>query len=121
MRKDDALEILVELNHLEGKLFAFLGVRVILLHEVLGSGETFYAILKLHYGTLVHEFDDSTLVYAAFSEYSGKYVPRILLELLVTERETTVDRVDVEYNNLDVGTNLSKFRGVLDLLGPREV
>ena len=60
-------------------------------------------------------------MYTAFSESGFEYVPRILFELLVTERETTVVLVDVENNNFDVGANLSEFRGVLNLLSSREV
>ncbi len=56
-----------------------------------------------------------------YSEYSLEDIPRILLELLVTEAETTVLLVDIENDNINVSTNLSELAGMLDLLGPREI
>ena len=88
---------------------------------MLGSSKAFNTIFELNYGTLVHEFNDSAFVNATFSEGVLEYVPGVLFELLVTEREAAVVLVDFENNNLDVGANLSELRGVLDLLGPREV
>ena len=38
-----------------------------------------------------------------------EYIPRIVLELLVAERETAVLLVDVENDNVDLSTNLSEL------------
>ena len=121
VREDDALAVLVELDYLESELLAFLSVRAVFLSEVLGSSETFNAIFELYNSTLVHQLSDRTFVNATFSEYTFEYVPRILFELLVTEREATVVRVDFENDNFDISTDLSEFRRMLNLLRPREV
>ena len=50
-----------------------------------------------------------------------EYIPRILLELLVTEAQATVVSVNLKNLNVEHGTDLCELRGMLDLLGPREV
>ena len=119
--EDDALAVLVELDNLELELFAGLSVAAVLLNEVLGRGEAFYTIGKLYDSALVEELDDGAFVNAAFSEDAFEDIPRILFELLVAERETTVGLVDFEDNYLDVSANLRELRGVLNLLRPGEV
>ena len=119
--EDDALAVLVELNHLEGEGFALNSVAAVFLHEVLGSGKAFNALLELNYGTLLKHFDDGTFVDATLREYTFEYIPRILAELLVAEAETTVVLVDFENDYLNLCANLSELRGMLYLLGPREV
>ena len=121
MAEEDALALLVELEHLEGKLFAFLCLRAIFLLEVLRRAETFYTILQLNDSALLDELGDGALVNATLREYGGEYVPGVLLELLVTEAEATVVLVDFEDNHFNVGAELCELSGVLDLLRPAEV
>ena len=121
MAEDDALAVLVELDYLELELLVQLSLRTVLLNEVLGSSEAFYAILQLDNGTLVQEFDDSTLVDRILSEYGLEYVPGVLLQLLVAERETTVNLVNLQYANVDDLAYLGELIGVLNLLGPAQV
>ena len=64
VREDDALGLLDELNHLEGQLLVELSLASILLHEVLGSGKAFHAILELDNGTLVEQLCDGAFVHA---------------------------------------------------------
>ena len=97
VREEDALAVLVELEHNEVELVVKLSLAAIFLHEVLRSYEAFNAILELNNSTLVVKFDDSTFVSATFGEYSFEYIPRIFFELLVTEAETTVFLVDFEH------------------------
>ena len=53
---------------------------------------------------------------------SLELVPRILLKLLVTQRQATVLLVDFEHYDLQVGADLSvNSRRMLDLLGPGQV
>ena len=121
MREDDALGVLVELNHLEVELLVELCARAVSLDEVLGSGKALYAVGECDHGTLLYHLDDGALVYRANGEDGLEYIPRILLELLVAKREATLLLVYLEHLNVDVGTNLSELAGVLNLLGPREV
>ena len=88
---------------------------------MLGSCEAFYAILQLDNCALVQELDDGTLVDRILSEYGLEYVPGVLLQLLVTERETTVNLVDLQYANVDNLAYLGELIGVLNLLGPAQV
>ena len=55
------------------------------------------------------------------TELSLELFPRILLELLVAQAQTTVSYVDVEYYDLDLCTDLSELIRVFDLLGPAQV
>ena len=121
MAEDDTLALLVELNNLEGKLLALLSLAAIFLDEVLGSGKAFHTILQLDYGALVHHLYDGTLVDRVLLEHSLKYIPGVLFQLLVSERETTVLLVNLQHDNIDGGTNLSELAGVLNLLGPAQV
>ena len=88
---------------------------------MLGCRETFHAVLKADHSALVEHLYHFALMDRTYSEDSLEYIPGILFKLLVAERETTVVLVDFENLNFDVGTDLSKFRGVFNLLGPREV
>ena len=53
---------------------------------------------------------------AIYAILALKAVPRILLELLVTERKTTVVLVNLKNYNLELCTNLCELAGVLNLL-----
>ena len=55
------------------------------------------------------------------SEYGLEYVPGVLLQLLVAERETTVNLVNLQYANVDDLAYLGELIGVLNLLGPAQV
>ena len=121
MAQDNALALLVELDNLELQLLVELSLATVFLNKVLRSSKAFYTIFELDNCALVEHLNDSSLVDAVLSEYCLEYVPRILLQLLVAERETTVGLVDLQYANLDFGTNLSELTGVLDLLCLTEV
>ena len=55
----------------------------------------------------------------ADGELLSELIPRILRNLLVTQAETTILLVDLQYLYLDHLTNLDKLIGVLDLASPR--
>ena len=82
MREDDALRLLVELNHLEGQCLALNGLRAILLLEVLGSSEAFNVLVESNNGTLLEQFGNLTLVDRTNGVLLLEDIPRILLELL---------------------------------------
>ena len=88
---------------------------------MLRSCKAFYTAFELDNSTLVEHFDDFALMNAVLSEDSLKVVPRVVLKLLVPERETTVFLVDVKHDNVDLCANLCELRGMLYLLGPAEV
>ena len=109
MREDDALAILVELNYLEGQCLTLSGLRAILLNEVLRSSEAFYILVEGNNGTLLEQFGNLTLVDRTNGVLLLEDIPRILLKLLVTERQTTVLLVDVENDYVDLSTYLCEL------------
>ena len=109
VREDDALRILVELNHLERQGLTESGLRTVFLHQVLRSSEALNVLLKGHNGTLLEQFVDLTLVDGTNGVLSLEYIPRILLELLVAKAQTTVLLVDVEHDDVDLGAYLSEL------------
>ena len=54
-------------------------------------------------------FGNRTLVDALYGELVLELVPGVLLQLLVTQREAAVLLVDLQYDDLDVGTYLRKL------------
>ena len=88
---------------------------------MLGSSEALYAVRQSDDCALLDHLDDGALVYRANGEDGLEYIPGILLELLVAQRQTTVVLVYLEHLHVDVGTYLSELAGVLYLLGPRQV
>ena len=121
VRKKDTLSVAVELNHLEVHGVTNCNSALILFLEVTSGAEAFNAVLEYYNSTLVSYFSYFTLNYGIYAVFSSELFPWILLELFVTERETTVLFVDFEYCNLDLSTDLSKLVRVFDLLGPAEV
>ena len=121
MRKDDALAVLIEFDHLEVEFFVNLSLRTVFLNEVLGSSEAFYAVGESNDCALIEHFDDSAFVNRTNGEDCLEYIPGIFFELLVAEAQAAVVLVDSENLNFDVGTDLSEFAGVFDFLGPGEV
>ncbi len=77
--------------------------------------ETVFTVGSIHEGTIIEMLDKT------YSEYSFEYIPGVFFELLVTEAQATVFLVDFQNLYVDVGTNLSEFRRMLHLLGPRQV
>ena len=76
---------------------------------MLRCGKAFNILVELYNGTLLKELDDLTLVDRTNGVLLLEYIPRIVLKLLVTERETTVLLVDVENDNLDLCTYLCEL------------
>ena len=76
---------------------------------MLRSSKALNILVELYNGTLLEELDNLTLVDRANSILSLEYIPRIILELLVAERQTTVLLVDVENDHLDLSTYLSEL------------
>ena len=72
-------------------------------------------------GALVVHVDNLALMDAANGEEGLVDIPRILLELLVTEAQTAVFGIDLKDHNLNLLTDLGKLGGVFDLLAPAEV
>ena len=58
---------------------------------------------------------------AVHGEAGLELVPGVLLQLLVTQRQTAVLLVDLEHNDLDVGAHLRELARVLHLLRPAQV
>ena len=85
VRKDDALGILVEFEHLELKLLIELGTTAVSLGKMLGSSEALYTIGESDDCALLNHLDDSALVNRTYSEDGLEYIPGILFELLVSE------------------------------------
>ena len=116
------LAVLVEVDHLELQGLALLGGGAVFLGQVLGSCKALNAVgIQTDLATTLGELADGTLVHAALGEDGLVGFPRILLELLVTQAQTTVLLVDVENDNVNGSVNLGELARVLDLLGPRQV
>ena len=109
VREDDALRILVELNHLEGQRLTLNGLRAILLLQMLGSSEAFHVLVECNNGTLFEQLGNLTLVDRTNGVLLLKDIPGIVLQLLVAKAETTVLLVDIEHDNVDLGTHLSEL------------
>ena len=62
---------------------------------MLGSSEAFNVLVEGNNGALLEQFGDLTLVDRTNGVLLLEYIPRILLELLVTERQTTVLLIDI--------------------------
>ena len=107
--ENNALAVLVELDDLEGQNLTLLGLAAVLLLQVLGSSEAFNVLVELDDSTLLEQFGNLTLVDRTNGELLLEYIPRIVLELLVTERETAVLLVDVENDNVDLCTYLGEL------------
>ena len=76
---------------------------------MLRSCEAFYVLSERYYSALLEQLSDFTLVDRTNGVLLLEYIPRIVLELLVTERETTVLLVDVENDNVDLCTYLGEL------------
>ena len=109
VREDDTLGVLYKLDYHEWELLALLSLRTILLNEVLWSSEALTTFVQCDDCTLVHSLGNLTCVDATWCVDSLVCIPWILLQLLVTERETTVLLVYLENDNVDVGTCLSEL------------
>ena len=86
MAEDDALRVLVELNHLEGQFLALLSLRAVLLLEVLRSSEAFHVLVEGNNGALLQQLGNLTGVDRADGVLLLEDIPRILLELLALTR-----------------------------------
>ena len=76
---------------------------------MLRSSKALNVLVELYNGTLLKEFDNLTLVDRTNGVLSLKYIPRILLELLVAKAQTTVLLVDIQNDNVDLCTYLSEL------------
>ena len=76
---------------------------------MLRSSKALNILVELYNGTFLKELDDLTLVDRTNGILSLEYIPRIILELLVAERQTTVLLVDIENDYLDLCTYLSEL------------
>ena len=85
---------------------------------MLRSSEALYVLVELDNSTLLEEFNDLTLVDRTNGVFLLEYIPRIVLKLLVAERETAVFLVDVENDNVNLCTNLCEFRRMFNLFSP---
>ena len=121
MRKNNALCIFHELNHLEVEFFTELSLCAVFLHKVLGSSKAFATFVEGDNGTLVHHFGNLTGVNASGCVEGFVGIPWIVFELLVTERETTVFLVNFKHHHFNFSALLGEFRRMLHFLGPREV
>ena len=121
MREGDALGGLRELDHLEVELVAHLRGRTVLLDQLAGRAEALDVLAQSDNGALVGHLGNRTLVDALNRELSLEAVPGVLLQLLVAQREATVLLVDLEYDHVDVGTDLRELTRVLHLLGPAQI
>ena len=116
------LAVLVEVDDLEHQGLTLLGGGTVFLGQVLGGSKALNAVgIQTDLATTLGELADSTLVYATLGEDGLVGLPRILLELLVAQAQTTVLLVDVENDNVDGSVNLGELARVLDLLGPGQV
>ena len=95
VRKDNALALLVEFDYLELELLVQLSLASVFLNQVLGSSKAFYAVLQLDNGTLVQQLGDGSFVDRILSEDGFKYIPGILFQLLVAQRQATVVLVNL--------------------------
>ena len=76
---------------------------------MLRSSEAFYVLSERYYSALLEQLSNLTLVDRTNGVLLLECIPRIVLKLLVTERETAVLLVDVENDNVDLCTNLSEL------------
>ena len=88
---------------------------------MLRSSEALNVLTERDNGTLLQELDNLTLVDRTNGVLLLEYIPRIVLQLLVAKAETTVLLVDIQNDNVNLCTNLSELRRMLNLLSPREV
>ena len=79
------------------------------------GAETFYAVLKCYNSTLVAQFNNLTFYLRVNSEFGFEFLPRILLELFVTEAETAVLFVDFENYYLNLCTDRGELRRPQDV------
>ena len=116
------LAVLVEVDDLEHQGLTLLGGSTVFLGQMLGSSKALNAVgIQTDLAATLGEFADGTLVHAATGKDGLVGLPRILLELLVTEAQTTILLVDVENDNVDGSVNLGKLARVFNLLGPGQV
>ena len=121
VREDDAMRLLVELDNHERQLLTELSLRAILLCQVLRSSEALATLVESDNGALVHHLGNLTVMDSAGLVDLLVLVPRILLKLLVAEAQTTVLLVDLQDDDLNLGTHCCELRRMLHLLGPRQV
>ena len=121
MAYEDAFSVAVELDHAERQFVAYCYRALVLFLEVASRAEGLYAFLERYNSALVGQLNYLTLNLLVNTELSLELFPRILLELLVAQAQTTVSYVDVEYYDLDLCTDLSELIRVFDLLGPAQV
>ena len=76
---------------------------------MLRCSEALNVLLECYNGTLLEHLGDLTLVDRTNAVLSLEYIPRIILELLVTKAETTVLLVDIQNDHVDLGTYLCEL------------
>ena len=121
MRKGDALGGLRELQDLEVELVARLRGRAVLFDELTRGAEALDVLAQGNHCALVGHLGDRTLVDAVHRVLVLELIPGILLQLLVSQRQTAVFLVDLQHHDLDVGAYRREFAGMLHLLGPAQV
>ena len=104
---EDAFSVAVELDHAERQFVAYCYRALVLFLEVASRAEGLYAFLERYNSALVGQLNYLTLNLLVNTELSLELFPRILLELLVAQAQTTVSYVDVEYYDLDLCTDLT--------------
>ena len=68
---------------------------------MLRSSEALNVLLERNHGALLEQLGDLTLVDTADGVLLLEGIPRIVLQLLVAEAQTTVLLVDVEHDHVD--------------------
>ena len=91
---------LIELDNLERQLLAYICRSAVLLLEILDGACALNAFTERDDSSLVCKARDRTLMDGAERILGLEHVPRILLQLLVTEAQTTVLFVDLENDYL---------------------
>ena len=121
MGEMNLLSLLGEVNHHKVKNFVHLSLRLVFFQQVAVEGKALDAVRQSHHGTLVVHAGNRSLVDRTHSEDGLKDIPRILLQLLVTQAETTVLGIHFQNNHVDRLTNFGELGRMFDFLGPGEV
>ncbi len=83
--------------------------------------EAFDSIRKRYADIAAIDGHHRAFVGRAHFEYGFESIPRVLLELLVTEAHAAVRLVKLENDHIDLIANITELRWVLDLLFPAQV
>ena len=109
MRHRNALGIPVELEHDEIGVLFDLDVGSVLALQVLRLAESFHTVWQCHSNVAAVDGQHCAFVRGSDFEDLLKRIPRVLLDLLVSEAHAAVGLVQLEHDHFDLISNTTEL------------